>query len=222
MITDNPHSLWEGSWCFLLQRERPTTTGSKMFLRLHESEKRRLMLSTALPRAGNLLCTKSTTLAAADKCFRNQFCSFLVYKMEWSSNFDCESFARRTFTTPKFGHLPPPKTEHLPGGQLPPLKIFSSFSGALFLAFSTYSSLRTSRMGRRRCLTRWPWSTSSRRCVTRWSWSTSRSFKKCNPLAVTMLSWGKMLHTMYVIQVRKVPNAGAVASGPVLFFSSGQ
>ena len=47
-------------------------------------------------------------------------------------------------------------------------------------------------------------------------------FKKCNPLAVTMLSWGKMLHTMYVIQVRKVPNAGAVASGPVLFFSSGQ
>ena len=41
---------------------------------------------------------------------------------------DCESFARRTFTTlkiwtfatPKFGHLPPPKTVHLPGGQLPP------------------------------------------------------------------------------------------------------
>ena len=91
------------------------------------------------------------------------------------------SFARRTFTTPKirtfttpkFGHLPPPKTEHLPGGQLPPLKKFSSFSGALFLAFSTYSSWRTSRMGRRRCLMRWSWSTSSRRCVTRWSWSTS-------------------------------------------------
>ena len=33
---------------------------------------------------------------------------------------DCESFARRTFTTPKFGHLPPPKKKHLPGGQLPP------------------------------------------------------------------------------------------------------
>ena len=61
---------------------------------------------------------------------------------------DCESFARRTFTTPKirtfttpkFGHLPPPKTVHLPGGQLPPPISFSSFSGALFLAFSTYSS----------------------------------------------------------------------------------
>merc|ERR1712218_662716 len=45
---------------------------------------------------------------------------------------DCESFARRTFTTPKirtfttpkFGHFPPPKTKHLPGGQLPP-PIFS-------------------------------------------------------------------------------------------------
>ena len=42
--------------------------------------------------------------------------------------YDCVSFARRTFTnpkirtfaTPKFGHLPPLKTIHLPGGQLPP------------------------------------------------------------------------------------------------------
>ena len=91
----------------------------------------------------------------------------------------CESFTRstfttpkiRTFTTPKFGHLPPPKTVHLPGGQLPH-PIFS-FSGALFLVFLNYSSWRTSRMGRRRCLTRWSWSTSSRRCLTSWSWSTS-------------------------------------------------
>ena len=48
-------------------------------------------------------------------------------------------------------------------------------------------------------------------------------FKKCNLVAVTslkvaMLSWGKMLYSMYVIHVRKVPNAEAVASGPVLFF----
>ena len=59
----------------------------------------------------------------------------------------------------------------------------SSFSGALFLAFSTYSSWRTSRMGRRRCLTRWSWSTSSRGCVTRWSWSTSS--RRC----LTSWSW---------------------------------
>ena len=93
---------------------------------------------------------------------------------------DCESFARRTFTTPKFRTFPTPKFGHFP----PPKKnicqednchpqFFSSFFGAFFLAFSTYSSWRTSRMGRRRCLMRWPWSTSSRRCVTRWSWSTS-------------------------------------------------
>ena len=42
---------------------------------------------------------------------------------------------------------------HLPGGQLPP----PIFSGLLFFAFSTYSSWRTSRMGRRRCLMRWSW-----------------------------------------------------------------
>jgi len=91
---------------------------------------------------------------------------------------------------PKFGHLPPPnsdishppKKKHLPGGQLPPL-FFSSFFGALFLAFSTYSSWRTSRMGRRRCLMRWSWSTSSRGCVTRWSWSTSS--RRC----LTSWSW---------------------------------
>ena len=50
---------------------------------------------------------------------------------------------------------------------------FLLFFGAFFLAFLTYSSWRTSRMGRRRCLMRCSWSTSSRRCVTRWSWSTS-------------------------------------------------
>ena len=56
--------------------------------------------------------------------------------------FDCESFARRTFTTPKiwivpnpkFGHLPPQKTVHLPGGQLPP-PIFFFFFWRTFLAF---------------------------------------------------------------------------------------
>ena len=51
---------------------------------------------------------------------------------------------------------------------------FLLFFGAFFLAFSTYSSWRTSRMGRRRCLMRWLWSTSSRRCLTKWSWRTSR------------------------------------------------
>ena len=93
---------------------------------------------------------------------------------------DCESFARRTFTTPKirtfttpkFGHFPPPKKNICQEDNCHP-QFFSSFFGALFLAFSTYSSWRTTRMGRRRCLTRWSWSTSSRRCVTRWSWSTS-------------------------------------------------
>ena len=93
---------------------------------------------------------------------------------------DCESFARRTFTTPKirtfttpkFGHFPPPKKNICQEDNCHP-HFFSSFFGALFLAFSTYSSWRTSRMGRRRCLMRWSWSTSSRRCVTRWSWSTS-------------------------------------------------
>ena len=93
---------------------------------------------------------------------------------------DCESFARRTFTTPKirtfttpkFGHFPPPKKNICQEDNCHP-QFFSSFFGALFLAFSTYSSWRTSRMGRRRCLMRCSWSTSSRRCVTRWSWSTS-------------------------------------------------
>ena len=45
---------------------------------------------------------------------------------------DCESFATRTFTTPKirtyatpkFGHLPFPKNVLLPGGQLPPQFFF--------------------------------------------------------------------------------------------------
>ena len=55
---------------------------------------------------------------------------------------DCESFARRTFTTPKiqtfttpkFGHFPPPKKKHLPGGQLPP-PIFFPFFWRTFLGF---------------------------------------------------------------------------------------
>ena len=96
------------------------------------------------------------------------------------------------------GHLPPPKFGHFPPPNLDiyhPQKpyicqednchpqFFSSFFGALFLAFSTYSSWRTSRMGRRRCLTRWSWSTSSRGCVTRWSWSTSS--RRC----LTSWSW---------------------------------
>ena len=71
---------------------------------------------------------------------------------------------------PKFGHLPPPNSD-ISHPQKPNIcqednchpQIFFSFFGALFLAFSTYSSWRTSRMGRRRCLTRWSWSTSSRR-----------------------------------------------------------
>ena len=77
--------------------------------------------------------------------------------------------------SPKFVHLSPPISD-IYHPQKPyicqednchPQFIFSSsFSGALFLAFSTYSSWRTSRMGRRRCLTRWSWSTSSRRCLT--------------------------------------------------------
>ena len=53
---------------------------------------------------------------------------------------DCESFARRTFTTPKirtfttpkFGHLPPPQKKHLPGGQLP-TPIFFFFFWRIFL-----------------------------------------------------------------------------------------
>ena len=43
------------------------------------------------------------------------------------------SFARWTFTTPKFGHLPLPKTVHLPGGQLPPPFFF--FFWRTFLGF---------------------------------------------------------------------------------------
>ena len=88
----------------------------------------------------------------------------------------------RTFTTPKFGHFPPPKKNICQEDNCHP-QFFSSFFGALFLAFSTYSSWRTSRMGRRRCLTRWSWSTSSRGCVTRWSWSTSS--RRC----LTSWSW---------------------------------
>ena len=72
------------------------------------------------------------------------------------------TFARRTTATPNFSFF---------------------FSGARFLAFSTYSSWRTSRMGRRRCLMRWSWGISSRRCVTRWSWSTSS--RRC----LTSWSW---------------------------------
>ena len=66
----------------------------------------------------------------------------------------------RTFTTPKFRHFPPPKKNICQEDNCHP-QFFSSFFGALFLAFSTYSSWRTSRMGRRRCLMRWSWSTSS-------------------------------------------------------------
>ena len=91
---------------------------------------------------------------------------------------------------PKFGHLPPPNSD-ISHPQKPNIcqednchpQFFSSFFGALFLAFSTYSSWRTSRMGRRRCLKRWSWSTSSRGCVTRWSWSTSS--RRC----LTSWSW---------------------------------
>ena len=104
---------------------------------------------------------------------------------------DCESFARRTFTTPKIwtfttpklGHFPPQKNQTFARRTTATPNFFSSFFGALFLAFSTYSSWRTSRMGRRRCLTRWSWSTSSRGCVTRWSWSTSS--RRC----LTSWSW---------------------------------
>ena len=88
----------------------------------------------------------------------------------------------RTFTTPKFGHFPPPKKNICQEDNCHP-QFFFSFFGALFLAFSIYSSWRTSRMGRRRCLTRWSWSTSSRGCVTRWSWSTSS--RRC----LTSWSW---------------------------------
>ena len=91
---------------------------------------------------------------------------------------------------PKFGHFPPPNSD-ISHPQKKNIcqedschpQFFSSFFGALFLAFSTYSSWRTSRMGRRRCLTRWSWSTSSRGCVTRWSWSTSS--RRC----LTSWSW---------------------------------
>ena len=48
--------------------------------------------------------------------------------------FDCESFARRTFTTPKIRTFPTPKKKHLPGGQLPPA-IFFSFFGTFFWLF---------------------------------------------------------------------------------------
>ena len=71
----------------------------------------------------------------------------------------------RTFPTP-------PKKTFARGTPATP-NFFPSFSGALFLAFSTYSSWRTSRMGRRRCLMRWSWSTSSRKFLTMWSGSTS-------------------------------------------------
>ena len=91
---------------------------------------------------------------------------------------------------PKFGHLPPPNSDisHPPKKTFarrttPTPNFFSLFFGALFLAFSTYSSWRTTRMGRRRCWTRWSWSTSSRGCVTRWSWSTSS--RRC----LTSWSW---------------------------------
>ena len=63
-----------------------------------------------------------------------------------SSLDDCESFARRTFTTPKirtfttpkFGHFPPPKKNICQEDNCHP-QFFSSFFGALLLAFSTYS-----------------------------------------------------------------------------------
>ena len=57
------HNHWKQN-VFMLARKR--------------KEKVDVINRLAKPRAGNLLCTKSTTLAAADKCFRNQFCSFLV------------------------------------------------------------------------------------------------------------------------------------------------
>ena len=63
----------------------------------------------------------------------------------------------RTFTTPKFGHFPPPKKNICQEDNCHP-QFFSSFFGLFFLAFLTYSSWRTSRMGRRRCLMRWSWS----------------------------------------------------------------
>ena len=79
----------------------------------------------------------------------------------------------RHLPPPKFGHLPPPNSDishpqkkTFARRTTATPNFFSSFFGALFLAFSTYSSWRTLRMGRRRCLTRWSWSTSSRRCLT--------------------------------------------------------
>ena len=89
----------------------------------------------------------------------------VIFPFQYWTGRDCESFARRTFTTPKirtfttpkFGHFPPPQKNICQEDNCHPQ--FFSFFGALFLAFSTYSSWRTSRMGRRRCLMRWSWST---------------------------------------------------------------
>ena len=50
----------------------------------------------------------------------------------------------RTFTTPKFGHFPPPQKNICQEDNCHP-QFFLSFFGLFFLAFSTYSSWRTSR-----------------------------------------------------------------------------
>ena len=76
---------------------------------------------------------------------------------------------------------------------------FLLFFGAFFLAFSTYSSWRTSRMGRRRCLMRWSWSTSSRRCVTRWSWRSWRTSRRRKGRLSFMCSMTSSSNTDYLI-----------------------
>ena len=49
-------------------------------------------------------------------------------------HFDCESFARRTFTTPKFGHFPPQKKNICQGDNCHP-QFFFFFFWRAFLGF---------------------------------------------------------------------------------------
>ena len=95
------------------------------------------------------------TCASNQGCIHILLCYQIIFpQLAFNSSLycliDCESFARRTFTNPKirtftnpkFGHFPPPQKNICQEDNCHP-QFFSSFFGAFFLAFSTYSSWRS-------------------------------------------------------------------------------
>ena len=106
-------------------------------------------------------------------CFRPLFGPFKSHLVHFNPMWIVSHLPGGHLPPPKFGHFPPPNLD-IYHPQKPNIcqednchPQFFFFFWRTFLGFSTYSSWRTLRMRRRRCLTGWSWSTSSRRYMTR-------------------------------------------------------